>query len=69
MPESVAPGEVAPEVLFKLGLITGPLLGCSFVIPFLLTRRLKVSREKHAKVQEALEQRREQNLDAVSSET
>jgi Na+/melibiose symporter-like transporter len=69
MPEIVAPGGVVPEVLFKLGLISGPLLGCCFIIPVLITRRLKVSREKHAEVRQALERRREQQLDVEASET
>jgi Na+/melibiose symporter-like transporter len=54
MPTDAIPGEVAPEVLFKLGLATGPILGCCFLIPFLICTRLTVSRAKHAEIQSAL---------------
>ncbi len=60
MPLDAEPGKVAPEVLFKLGLIVGPILGCFFVIPYLATTRFNVSRARHAEIQQALTERKAQ---------
>lgn len=53
------PGEVPSDVLFKLGLVVGPLLGCLFVIPFVATRFFTVSRAKHAEIKKALLERQQ----------
>jgi len=55
MPGNVNPGEVPYEVLFKLGLITGPVLGLFFIIPWFASTQFRLSRESHAEIKKALE--------------
>lgn len=69
MPEDVMPGDVAPEVLFKLGLIVGPILGVLFIIPFIIANRLSLTRAKHAEIQDALRERNGGNAAPVGSQT
>lgn len=56
----IDPSEVPAEVLFKFGLIVGPILGAFFLIPYLATTRFSVSRAQHAEIQQALAERHEQ---------
>jgi Na+/melibiose symporter-like transporter len=49
------PGEVPGDVLWKLGLVAGPLISLSFLIPVLLLRSYDLDRAKHAQLRSSLE--------------
>jgi Na+/melibiose symporter-like transporter len=51
------PGDVPGDVLFKLGVIAGPIISLSFILPGLLLTRFDLSRERHAELRLALEAR------------
>ena len=55
-----APGDVPWEILSKLGLSVGPLVGCLLVIPFVAARFFTLSRETHAEIKEALLKRQQE---------
>jgi GPH family glycoside/pentoside/hexuronide:cation symporter len=48
------PGEVPGDVLWKLGLVAGPLISLSFLIPVLLLRSYDLDRAKHAQLRSSL---------------
>jgi Na+/melibiose symporter-like transporter len=48
------PGEVPADVLFKLGVIAGPIISLSFIVPGLLLKRFDLSRERHEELREIL---------------
>jgi Na+/melibiose symporter-like transporter len=56
-PNGAAPGTVPEDVLFRLGVIVGPVLGCTFLVPLGLSLLLRLTRERHAEIKEALIQR------------
>ncbi len=49
------PGEVPGDVLFNLGLVGGPLVSLSFLVPALLLRRYDLDRSRHAELRASLE--------------
>lgn len=57
LPVGAMPGEVAPEILFKMGLVMGPLLTLFMTVPFLLSRQILLSKGRHEEVRIALEAR------------
>lgn len=59
LPEKVLPGQVPSGVLFRMGLIVGPVLGCLFLIPFVASLGFRLSRAKHAEISRALLSRSE----------
>lgn len=62
LPTGAEPGTVAPEILWNLGFVAGPLIAASFLIPMLLMRNIHLSRERHGELQAVLEQRRADSL-------
>jgi Na+/melibiose symporter-like transporter len=58
MPERAAPGQVPAEVLSRLGLMVGPLLGLLFLVPLLLSTRFTLTRARLEEIQVALAERR-----------
>ena len=57
-PARVDPAHVDPEMVTRLGLVAGVLVPLLLIIPFGLGFRLRMTRESHARVREALDQRR-----------
>ena len=51
------PGEVAPDVLFQLGLIAGPVMSLTFLIPGLILTRYRLDRVRHAALRAILDRR------------
>jgi Na+/melibiose symporter-like transporter len=57
IPAGALPGSVAPEVLLKLGLVAGPAVSLSFLVPMWLLRRYGLTRGRHAELQDVLARR------------
>lgn len=57
LPPNAAPGTVEPEVLFKLGIVMGPIVAASLVIPWLFARKITLTKERHEEVRVALQAR------------
>ena len=51
------PGSVPADVLFRMGLIAGPLIAASLVLPVLAMARYDISRERHAELRREIEMR------------
>ena len=56
-PSGAEPGSVAPEVLFKLGVIIGPVLALTFLVPLFLVRFIDLDRARHAELRITLDGR------------
>jgi Na+/melibiose symporter-like transporter len=57
LPAQAAPGTLASDVLFRLGLVAGPLVSLSFLIPIVLLGRIRLDRNRHAELREILDAR------------
>jgi Na+/melibiose symporter-like transporter len=57
-PAKVDPSAVDPNMLTRLGLVTGVLVPLLLIVPFSLGFRLRVTRESHARIREELDRRR-----------
>jgi Na+/melibiose symporter-like transporter len=57
LPPGAAPGTVAPDVLFKLGVIMGPVVALSLIVPWYFSRKITLTRDRHDEVRTALEAR------------
>ena len=58
IPPGALPGSVAPDVLFRLGIVAGPIVSLSFLAPLWFLARYHLSRARHADLQKILEERR-----------
>ncbi len=58
LPINAAPGTVPAEVLFKMGIVVGPVLALFTVIPFLFARRITLTRERHDEIRAELDSRK-----------
>ena len=57
LPVNAAPGTVAAEVLFKMGVVVGPILTVFTIIPFLFARKITMTRERHDEIRAVLDER------------
>lgn len=57
-PSGAAPGEVPEDTLFRLGVILGPVMAVTFLVPFGLSLLLRLTRKRHAEITLALEERK-----------
>ena len=57
LPSGAEPGSVAPEVLFKLGVIIGPVLALTYLVPLFLVRFIDLDRARHAELRATLDER------------
>ena len=53
-PPNVDATGVPPDVVFRMGLFMGPILGTLHMIPILIYTRYRLSRSRHAEIQEQL---------------
>ena len=58
IPPGALPGEVGPDVLWKLGIVAGPFVSLSFLAPLWFLNRYRLSRSRHAELQQILFERR-----------
>jgi glycoside/pentoside/hexuronide:cation symporter, GPH family len=58
LPVQASPSSVPAETIFNLGLIVGILLPLLHIFPILMIRRYKITRDVHAEIRRALEERR-----------
>lgn len=59
-PRGVLPGSVDPEVIFRFGVVAGILIPLLNLIPIMLITRYKLTREEHARIRAALDERKQQ---------
>ena len=59
-PTGATPGEVDADTIFKLGFVVGMMVPLLHLIPIALITRYRITRERHAEIQQALEARRSQ---------
>jgi Na+/melibiose symporter-like transporter len=59
-PKAVVPGEVAPDILSRLGLLTGPGVALFAVIGMYFFSGYRITRESHGRTQRALMERESQ---------
>jgi Na+/melibiose symporter-like transporter len=57
-PANMAPSEVPEALIFKLGLVVGVVVPLLYLVPISLIHRYRITREVHAEIQRALEERR-----------
>jgi Na+/melibiose symporter-like transporter len=57
-PKGAKPGHVAEDVLFKLGLIDGPLASLPAIIALFFYARYQITKQRHAEIQRELAARR-----------
>ncbi len=60
------PAEVPPDAIFRLGVVVGVVIPLFYLIPCALITRYRITRERHAEIQEALKQRRSQAAAGVA---
>ena len=58
LPRGVAPADVAPDTIMRLGLVVGVCVPLLHVIPISLITRYKITRRAHAEIRRALDARR-----------
>ena len=57
MPFEAVPGKLDPEVLTRLGIMAGPVMGLSALIACLFYAQYNLNRNRHGQILEALERR------------
>ena len=57
-PKGAKPGQVAEEVLFKLGIVDGPIASIPAVIALFFYARYRITKRRHAEIQRELATRR-----------
>ena len=62
-PPNAVPGEVVPEVIWRLGLMQGPATSVFTLLSLVFYFRYKLDRKRHAEIAAALAARREQPPD------
>jgi len=54
MPVNAQPGTVPADVLVKLGIVMGPVLGAFMVAPYVFARKIEMTKERYTEVSAAL---------------
>ena len=57
LPVGAEPGTVAPDILFNLGVVMGPIMALSLMVPYYFCRRLTLSRARFDEVRAELDRR------------
>ncbi|XOV82661.1 MAG: MFS transporter [bacterium] len=57
LPVGAAPGSVDASVIFNLGLVMGPFIALSLLIPYFFSRRITLSRARHHEIRSILDAR------------
>jgi Na+/melibiose symporter-like transporter len=55
--KGMGPGALPADVLFRMGLVAGPLIAASLVLPILALARYDISRARHAELRRTIEAR------------
>jgi len=64
-PMQAVPGELAPDVLVRLGVMAGPMMGLAAIIALLVYSRYTLSRDEHAQILAQLRALREKQPQAI----
>ncbi|MFI5308693.1 MAG: MFS transporter, partial [Polyangiales bacterium] len=67
-PAGAKPGEVGADVLYKLGLIDGPIASLPALIGIFFYARYRIDKHRHAEIQRELDERRKHSSAAAASE-
>ncbi len=57
-PNGARPGEVPEDVLFRLGVVVGPVMALTFLVPFGLSLLLRLTRKQHAEIRLAMQEKK-----------
>ena len=57
LPTGAEPGTIPVDVIFDLGLIAGPILSATLILPCLCLLKLNLGRARHAEIRRALDAR------------
>ncbi len=57
--QGMLPGQVSPDVIFRLGLIAGPLVALSLLLPLVVMFGFDLSRARHAELRSTLDSRKD----------
>jgi GPH family glycoside/pentoside/hexuronide:cation symporter len=63
-PRGALPSSVDPDVIFRFGLVAGILIPLLNIIPITLIFRYRLTREEHARIREALDERKREAFSA-----
>lgn len=63
---AVTQDDISDGVLFNLGVIMGPILSVTFVVPFVLSLFLRLNRKRHGEIKELLIRRQEEAAEAAA---
>ncbi len=69
LPRGIAPADVPPDTLMRLGLVVGIGVPLLYLIPISLITRYKITRAVHADIRRALEQRRKAMMAGAPGES
>ena len=58
LPAKMTPGAVEPSVIWKLGIVVGPIQGVLWFIPFLIILRLNLSRDRIMDIRQQLNEQK-----------
>lgn len=68
-PTGAKPGEVSPDVVFKLGILDGPIAALPALISIVFYGAYRIDRNKHREIQRALEARRASALSPAAADS
>lgn len=57
LPVGAAPGSVDADVIFNLGLVMGPFIALSLLVPYFFSRKITLSRTRHYEIRSLLDAR------------
>ncbi len=64
LPFAAVPGEVDSDVIFRMGITAGPIMGVSGLIAFVIYSGYNLNRQRHAEVIRLIAERNQKELDA-----
>lgn len=67
LPAKAVPGTVDPAVVFKLGLIIGPIIGTLWIIPLFIILSRKMTKERQQEIRELIRRRKKKETIPMDS--
>ena len=64
-PSNVEATGVPPDVIFRMGILMGPVLGSLYLIPILIYMRYRLDRKRHTEIREDLASKRQARLEPL----
>ncbi|MCR9259406.1 MAG: MFS transporter [Pseudomonadaceae bacterium] len=57
LPVGAAPGTVEADIIFNLGIVMGPCIALSLLVPYFFSRKITLSRARHSEIRSLLDAR------------